>query len=290
MKQYICMVAGYACTVSSHCHELSPHTDGSSMQRCPRLLLFFAGWGMDEHPFLQYAPQDSDLMICYDYRTLDFDTSLLTGYAVIDVVAWSMGVWVASQVLSNVSLPIRRRIAINGTPFLIDEKRGIPPAIFMGTLKGLNEVTLRKFQRRMCTDGNAFTRFQLTSPQRGIEELKEELVAVAGQYRTLPAGTFTWEQAIIGENDRIFPPANQRTAWKGIFTSDIDGNMTQENTEKGNTEKNSTEKSNTEENYIGKENIEKKKSEIGIIKEGDIITGNEAHYDESLFIKYLKEL
>ena len=139
------------------------------------LLLFFAGWGMDEHPFLQYAPQDSDFMICYDYRTLDFDTSPLTGYTVIDVVAWSMGVWAASQVLSKVSLPIRRRIAINGTPFPIDEKRGIPPAIFMGTLEGLNEASLRKFQRRMCADGNVFARFQLTAPERSIEELKEEL-------------------------------------------------------------------------------------------------------------------
>lgn len=100
-------------------------------------------------------------MICYDYRTLDFDTSPLTGYTVIDVVAWSMGVWAASQVLSKVSLPIRRRIAINGTPFPIDEKRGIPPAIFMGTLEGLNEASLRKFQRRMCADGNVLPAFSL---------------------------------------------------------------------------------------------------------------------------------
>ena len=226
MKQYI--------------YTLSLYTHTSSLQKTPRLLLFFAGWGMDEHPFLQYAPPDSDFMICYDYRTLDFDTSPLAGYTVIDVVAWSMGVWAASQVLSKVSLPIRRRIAINGSPFPIDEKRGIPPAIFMGTLEGLNEASLRKFQRRMCADGNVFARFQLTAPERSIEELKEELAAVAEQYRMLPTETFAWEQAIIGESDRIFPPTNQRAAWKGISMSNIDG--------------------------------------------------NEAHYDESLFIKYLKEI
>lgn len=56
----------------------------------------------------------------------------------------------------------------------------------------------------------------------------------------LPTETFAWEQAIIGESDRIFPPTNQRAAWKGISMSNIDG--------------------------------------------------NEAHYDESLFIKYLKEI
>ena len=233
MKQYIYTPSLYTHTEPSHIHT-------SSLQKHPRLLLFFAGWGMDEHPFLQYAPPDSYFMICYNYRTLDFDTSPLTGYTVIDVVAWSMGVWAASQVLSKVSLPIRRRIAINGTPFPIDEKRGIPPAIFMGTLEGLNEASLRKFQRRMCADGNVFARFQLTAPERSIEELKEELTAVAEQYRMLPTGTFAWEQAIIGESDRIFPPTNQRAAWKGISMSNIDG--------------------------------------------------NEAHYDESLFIKYLKEI
>ena len=183
MKQYIYTPSLYTHTAPSHIHTSPP-------QEPPRLLLFFAGWGMDEHPFLQYAPQDSDFMICYDYRTLDFDTSPLTGYTVIDVVAWSMGVWAASQVLSKVSLPIRRRIA--------------------------------------------------TAPERSIEELKEELAAVAEQYRILPTGTFAWEQAIIGQSDRIFPPTNQRAAWKGISMSNIDG--------------------------------------------------NEAHYDESLFIKYLKEI
>ena len=233
MKQYIYTLSLYTHTEPSHIHT-------SSLQKTPRLLLFFAGWGMDEHPFLQDAPPDSDFMICYDYRTLDFDTSPLAGYTVIDVVAWSMGVWAASQVLSKVSLPIRRRIAINGSPFPIDEKRGIPPAIFMGTLEGLNEASLRKFQRRMCADGNVFARFQLTAPERSIEELKEELAAVAEQYRMLPTETFAWEQAIIGESDRIFPPTNQRAAWKGISMSNIDG--------------------------------------------------NEAHYDESLFIKYLKEI
>ena len=62
----------------------------------PRLLLFFAGWGADETPFKGYQPADSDYMLCYDYRTLDFDTSLLKTYQEINVIGWSMGVWAAS--------------------------------------------------------------------------------------------------------------------------------------------------------------------------------------------------
>ena len=112
MKQYIYTPSLYTHTAPSHIHTSPP-------QEPPRLLLFFAGWGMDEHPFLQYAPQDSDFMICYDYRTLDFDTSPLTGYTVIDVVAWSMGVWAASQVLSKVSLPIRDALPLTAPLFLL---------------------------------------------------------------------------------------------------------------------------------------------------------------------------
>lgn len=45
----------------------------------PRLTLFFAGWGMDECPFMDYCPENSDLLVCYDYRSLDFDFTLLQG-------------------------------------------------------------------------------------------------------------------------------------------------------------------------------------------------------------------
>lgn len=211
----------------------------STSRKHHRLLLFFAGWGMDEFPFLQYTPPDSDFMICYDYRTLDFDASLIKPYTKIDVVAWSMGVWAASQVLQELSLPIRKSVAINGTSFPIDDRRGIPPPIFQGTLEGLNQTTLLKFQRRMCMDGSSYARFKATAPQRTVEELREELDAIGKQYRLLPPAHFSWQRAYIGKNDRIFPPVHQQEAWN-------------ESTAR-------------------------------------IESGDEAHYDELLFRKYLEE-
>lgn len=65
------------------------------------LLLFFAGWGMDETPFLTIHPTDKDWMICYDYRSLAFDTDLLETYSQITLIAWSMGVWAASQIMKQ---------------------------------------------------------------------------------------------------------------------------------------------------------------------------------------------
>ena len=179
------------------------------------LLLFFAGWGMDETPFLQTHPTDKDWMICYDYRSLEFDANLLQEYSEITLIAWSMGIWVASQIMKQYpSLSISQSIAINGTPYPIHETKGIAPAIFEGTLQGLNEQTLQKFQRRMCGSAADYQAFQTVVPQRPVEELKEELAAIQQQYLSLPPSDFVWQKAIIGKNDRIFLPDNQWLAWR----------------------------------------------------------------------------
>lgn len=184
----------------------------------PRILLFFAGWGADETPFMAYHPADSDFMICYDYRTLDFDSSCLTEYKEVNIIGWSMGVWGASQVVPQLALPISSSIAINGTPYPIDEYLGIPPDIFRGTLDGLTGASLQKFLRRMCADGAAFKRFLQITPRRPLEELHDELAKIEQMYHTLPAATFGWQQAVVGSNDRIIPPANQLQAWQALGT------------------------------------------------------------------------
>lgn len=107
----------------------------------PRLLLFFAGWGADETPFKGYQPADSDYMLCYDYRTLDFDTSLLKTYQEINVIGWSMGVWAASRVMgklqeTDTSLIIKNSIAINGTPILLMIRVAFHPLFITEPWKG----------------------------------------------------------------------------------------------------------------------------------------------------------
>lgn len=187
--------------------------------RHPRLLVFFAGWGADETPFKDYQPADSDYMLCYDYRTLEFDASLLKEYREINVIGWSMGVWAATQVMgklqeTDTALVIKNSIAINGTPYPIDDTYGIPTAIYHGTLEGLTGPSLHKFLRRMCFNGEAFKEFLNITPRRPLEELKEELAEIERMYLSLPATSFYWQQAVVGNNDRIIPPDNQLNAWR----------------------------------------------------------------------------
>lgn len=184
------------------------------------LLLFFAGWGMDETPFLHIHPTEYDWMICYDYRSLEFDVALIQAYSEITLIAWSMGVWAASQVMKQCpSLPVSQSIAINGTLYPIHETKGITPSVFEGTLQGLNEQTLLKFQRRMCDSAADYKVFQTIAPTRPVEELKEELAAIRQQYLSSAPSDFTWQKAMIGKNDRIFLPDNQWLAWRNRVDS-----------------------------------------------------------------------
>lgn len=185
----------------------------------PRLLLFFAGWGADATPFQEYRPQGCDFQVCYDYRTLDMDTTGWECYQEIHVVGWSMGVWAATQLIQQKRWTQGgRRIAINGTPYPMDDLRGIPETIFRGTLEGLTDVSLHKFLRRMCADSTAFRQFLEVTPRRPLEELREELSTILTTIEAegYPSEVPAWDEAVVGSADRIIPPANQLAAWQSL--------------------------------------------------------------------------
>ncbi|CAM3614522.1 DUF452 family protein [Sphingobacterium prati] len=182
-----------------------------------KLILFFAGWGMDQQPFLTYAPSNWDLIVAYDYYSLAIDESLLKGYDEIRVFAWSFGVWAASQVvpgLQSKSYPLLTCSAINGTPFPINDQKGIPTQLFRGTLDSLSEGTLYKFRLRMCGSGELLQHFLANVPKRNIESLRKELFEIEKQVTESSVTALQWDHAYIGRQDRIFSPENQRRAWE----------------------------------------------------------------------------
>ncbi len=128
----------------------------------PRLTLFFAGWGMDECPFMDYCPENSDLLVCYDYRSLDFDFTLLQGYQEIRLIAWSMGVWAASMVLQDMDLPICERVALNSTVTPVDDLKGIPQQVFEGTLViGKNDLIFTAVNQRNAWTGTEVAEYDI---------------------------------------------------------------------------------------------------------------------------------
>lgn len=188
-----------------------------------RLIVLFLGWGMDASPFRHLVRSGFDILAVWDYTGLDRPgsrerdmaelASVCGGYDEVVVVAWSYGVRIASGFLAScsASLPVTLTLAVNGTPMHVDERYGIPPAIFDGTLQRLAEPTIRKFYRRMFSSSEAFAGFMECKPDRSAESLKSELEVFA---RLKPLDTADlWDVALVDDADLIFPSAAQRAFW-----------------------------------------------------------------------------
>ncbi len=189
-------------------HELI-HTEGSQ-----RLLLIFAGWGMEADVFRHVRRPGYDVMVVWDYRSFYIDWSCTGPYSEICLLAWSMGVFAASQTIQAIDYKTTCRIAVNGTLQPIDDCLGIPERIFQGTLEGLSETSLAKFNRRMCVSKEDFAMFCAHKPSRPVDELCDELQAISDRLILHTPSHIRWDLAIAGRNDRIFPPANQRRSWQ----------------------------------------------------------------------------
>lgn len=180
-----------------------------------RLFLFFSGWASPPSTFKPIDIAGYDTLVAYDYRDLDFDLRQLNGYVEIAVGAWSYGVAVATLFLdSNPQLPVTARTAVNGTPFTVDDTRGIPTAIFQGTLNNLTPLTLSKFRRRMCGSAAIARQLESIMPNVDISELADELKQLGS---LKPGNARQWDYAVIATSDMIIPSANQMYAWSGAY-------------------------------------------------------------------------
>lgn len=164
---------------------------------------------MDARPF-EAMLGTFDTLVVWDYTTLE-GLPALPEDRPVEVIGWSMGVWAAGQVLAGAR--VARATAVNGTPWPIDETRGIPPAVFEGTLKGFSESGLLRFRRRMCGGAAALKAFEAVAPERSVEALRAELAALGEGYARLGPGNFTWNRAFAAESDRIFPVEAQVAAF-----------------------------------------------------------------------------
>ncbi|OBW95270.1 hypothetical protein QV08_03440 [Gallibacterium salpingitidis] len=182
-------------------------------QGCTDLIVYFAGWGTPPS-VVQHLDNVNkyDVLICYDYQdlALEFDFS---PYQNIYLVAWSMGVWVAEQVMQNVQLT--KAIAINGTSYPRHDQFGIPEAIFDGTLTGLDQSNRHKFERRMCQSRTLLAEYQSLADYREFDNIYQELSYLSQCICEIPPKKeFHWDIAWIGSQDRIFPVENQQAYWQ----------------------------------------------------------------------------
>jgi len=176
------------------------------------LILFFNGWGMDESIVSHLNSEDFDVCIFQHYDS-NFELDLEFGlYENIYLIAFSMGVWAAANALQKKSQKFDAKIAINGTMLPINDENGIPVSIFKGTIDHFSERNKHKFDRRMMDSKENFENFKRLKSERTLEDQLEELKLI---YQEALASEldFSYDKAIIGEQDLIFPTKNQMYFW-----------------------------------------------------------------------------
>ena len=180
-----------------------------------RVVVFFNGWGMDRRA-VSHLVCDDDLLLISDYRKLEPERLPdLSAYGEVRIAAWSMGGWAAFALLPDWGVSYDRLVGLNGTAFPVDNRYGIPEAVYRLTERGMNEQGRAKFFARMFTEEVERQRFRGQEPERALPEQLEELAAVreAGGRDWIDGVTLRWNKVYLSEEDVIFPTANQRAFW-----------------------------------------------------------------------------
>ncbi len=166
-----------------------------------KLIIFFNGWGMDECVVEHLEPGDYDVIMLYDYNSLEFDFSFVQKYSEKYLIAWSMGVMCAS----NFDIEYNSSTAINGTLKPIDNSFGIPERIYDLTLNNLSPASSKKFIRNMFKEA-----VELPKINREFDNIKKELEALRMYNTNL---NFKYNRVIISNEDKIIPTKNQLAFW-----------------------------------------------------------------------------
>lgn len=187
-------------------------------QQSSSLILFFGGWATDENPFQRLKSSEYDVVMLYDYTTLEDCKEeireLVSSYSKVELVAWSMGVWAASAIWQKYELPtkkIKSATAINGTLRAIDSEFGINPMVFEKTVDNLPQG-LPRFNLRMCGTKSQLESYNSAPSLRDSSDAKQELIAI--QEKSSFVDSIPWSKALIGSRDLIFTPQNQLNFWK----------------------------------------------------------------------------
>ena len=168
-----------------------------------KVIVFFNGWGMDESVVHHLEFSDYDVLMFYDYNNLDtnFDFNSLDKYKNKSLIAWSMGVMVATLFNQKYT----SATAINGTLKPIDNKFGISQRIYDLTIKGFNEKGAQRFIKSMFNEN-----IKLPQISRDIENQKSELSALKNYTAN---SNFKYNRIILSDNDKIIPTKNQIAFW-----------------------------------------------------------------------------
>lgn len=178
-----------------------------------KLIIFFTGWSFDYKPFEFLNCKDFDVLIIYDYN--DLDLPQIPEYKEYFLISWSMGVY-TSYLLKDKLPKFTKKIAINGTPFPVNDEYGIPLKPFILTLRHAKTGLERKFYQNIFNSEDEYTQYTKTQVERTIENRVSELNTLYSKIKSTEISYQNYfDTAIISNNDKIIPTKNQINFWEG---------------------------------------------------------------------------
>ena len=200
-------------------------------QNNKNLIVFFAGWSFDEKPFEFLACENCDVLFVYDYSgklkvesgklnnskfsTFNFQLAdILSYYTYKYLITWSMGVYVAYQ-MRDLFKDFDEKIAINGTPFPVDNDYGIPEKPFLLTLRHAKTGLEGKFYQNIFDKPEEYERYLKTPVERSIENRVTELQNLYDDIKNSKKNYEKfYDKAFVSLNDKIIPAKNQLKFWQ----------------------------------------------------------------------------
>ncbi len=191
--------------------------------KAENLILFFNGWGLDDHPFEHLGSNNFDVLMFYDYDTTsipDQARAMLQPYKTFTVIGFSMGVWISQKALPQLPDTPNYALAINGTLNPIHDRYGIPPAIYGQQCDRFNTAAVQSFYDDLLATPAERERFLNHQPKRAWQDQHAELVRLRRLIEQDPLDRLSgqFDAALIGSQDKIISARNQLRFWKNQCT------------------------------------------------------------------------
>lgn len=169
------------------------------------LIIFFTGWGCDEHEFA-HLKADCDVLIFYDYIDLSYDFDF-SKYTDIKMLSFSAGVFVGSVFKQKLS--INKRIAVGGNPYLFDEQLGLSEKM-QQYLYNITEDECEQFAKNyLVKTDEEYSNFHPS--KRTLESCQTEFDALRKIYRQeFNNIKDSYDAAFIGAEDSVFNVNKQK--------------------------------------------------------------------------------
>lgn len=183
-------------------------------QKNEKLIIFFGGWSFDYKPFQSLDCNNYDVIMIYDFNNLD-NLPDLENYKHNILISWSMGVFIA-YLLKDKLPNFDKKIAVNGTPYPVDDEFGIPTRTFNLTLRYADSGLQGKFYENVFANDDFLKKYMKNPIERTIQNRVDELISLDKliKHTNINYDNEFYDIGIVGNNDKIIPTKNQMNMWK----------------------------------------------------------------------------